>query len=116
MAKKYGPTLKKLQSAINGTGKLHLTINKTQFYIKESNKMGEIIVVKQATLDKNGNIKYNEVFSSSSDIAITLYLRDVWYELNGWEIPDDNEYWNKTKADYYKRQEARKSKGKGKRA
>lgn len=104
MAKKYGPTIKKLQNAINGSGKMHLTINKTQFYVKESNKTCEVIFVKEAVEGKDGKIKYIERFSSGSDIAIALYLRDVWNELNGWEIPTDNEYWNKVKAAYETKQ------------
>lgn len=112
MAKKFGPTIKKLQNAINGTGKIHLVVNKQQYYIEESGKIAEILVVKEATISKNGNTRYVERFSSGSDIAITLYLRDVWYELNGWEIPTDNEYWNKTKEKYYAKQANRKAKRK----
>ena len=85
MAKKYGPTIKKLQNAINGTGKMHLTINKTQFYVAKDNKTAELIIVREAVVGADGKVKYIERFSSGSDIAITLYLRDVWYELNGWE-------------------------------
>ena len=110
MAKKYGPTIKKLQNAINETGQLHLTINKTQFYVAETNKTAELIIVKEAVPNKTGKMKYIERFSSGSDIAVALYLRDVWYELNGWEIPTDNEYWNKAKAGYERKQARRKEK------
>lgn len=109
MAKKFGPTIKKLQNAINATGKAHLTINKTQYFVQKDEKIAELIIVKQATPQKNGKVKYVEIFSSGSDVAIVLFLRDFWYELNGWEIPTDNEYWNETKRKYYVRQENRKN-------
>ena len=109
MAKKFGPTIKKLQNAINGTGKLHVTINKQQYYIAEDEKVCELLVVNSATVDKNGKARYTEMFSSASDIAITLFLRDTWYGLNGWEIPTDNEYWEEQKRKYKVRQENRKN-------
>ena len=31
---------------------------------------------------------------------MVLFLRDYWYEFNGWEVPNDNEVWNKVKAEY----------------
>ena len=58
-------------------------------------------VLKKAYWDedkgKNRNI---ELFSTTSQIQIVLYLRDLWYELNGWEVPTDNETWTKAKASY----------------
>ena len=112
MAKKFGPTIKKLQNAINGTGKLHITINKTQYYVEQDNKVAEVIIVKQATPDeKTGKVRYDEIFSSGSDVAIVLYLRDLWYELNGWDIPTDNEKWNETKRKYEVRKQNKLQKG-----
>lgn len=112
MGKKFGPTIKKLQNAINGTGKRHVTINKTQYYVEQDNKIAEIIIVKEATVDvKTGKTHYNEIFSSGSDVSIVLFLRDMWYELNGWDIPTDNEQWNETKRKYYVRQQNKLQKG-----
>ena len=115
MNKKFGPTIKKLQNAINSTGKRHLLVNKTQYYVEQDNKIAEILVVKEAFVNKKtGSVRYEEVFSSGSDIAITLFLRDVWYELNGWEVPTDNDYWEEVKRKYKVRQENRKKKAHGK--
>ena len=112
MAKKFGPTIKKLQNAINSTGKVHITVNKTQYFVAQDNKIAEILVVKEAVVDqKSGKVTYVERFSSGSDIAITLFLRDLWYELNGWEVPTDNEYWEEQKRKYAVRQKNRKEKG-----
>ena len=38
-----------------------------------------------------------EMFKTSSQIQTILYLRDYWFELNGWEIPIDNPDWNMIK-------------------
>ena len=101
MAKKFGPQIKKLQRAINEKYGEKLLVNHTQFYSDNANKPIEIIIIKKAIWDeekqKNKNV---EIFSSTSDVQIVLFLRDYWYELNGWEIPQDNEEWNKAKALY----------------
>lgn len=106
MAKKFGSTIKKLQDAINSTGKIKLTINKTQFYSIGVDRPIDLIIIKEAIVQSTGRIKYVERFSSSSDVSITLFLRDIWYELNGWEIPID-ERWEETKKKYYEKQAER---------
>ena len=111
MAKKFGPLIKKLQNAINSKYNAKITVNKQQYYVEESGKIAEVLYVKQATVGENGKTKYVELFSSGSDIAILLYLRDYWYGLNGWEIPTDNEYWEEQKRKYKVRQENREKKG-----
>lgn len=101
MAKKFGPTIKKLQRAINGRSDEKLLINKTQIYHQDTDTMVELIYVKKAVWDtEKQKSKYVELFHSSSDVQIVLFLRDYWYTLNGWEIPTDNEDWNKTKKAY----------------
>lgn len=101
MAKKFGPTIKKLQRAINETFGEKLLVNHTQFYSEKTNKPVEIIVVKKAVWDEDkGKLRNIEIFSSTSDVQIVLFLRDYWYELNGWEVPTDNEVWNKAKEKY----------------
>ena len=101
MAKKFGPTIKKLQKAINQTFDYKLLVNKTQYYSEAADRVNEIIVVKRAIWDEDKQKMRNiELFSSSSDVQIVLFLRDIWYELNGWEVPTDNDIWNKAKAKY----------------
>ena len=101
MAKPFGPQIKKLQRAINDTFDAKILINKTQFYSADTKKPVEILVIKKAVWDNSKQkFKNVELFSSASDIQIVLFLRDMWYELNGWKIPTDNEEWNKAKALY----------------
>ena len=106
MAKSFGPTIKKLQSAINQKYDKHILINHTQFYSKEADKPIQLIIIKQAQCDEEKQKFRNiEVFSSSSDVQIVLWLRDYWYELNGWEVPTDNEKWVQAKERYKERHE-----------
>jgi hypothetical protein len=104
MAKKYGPQIKKLQRAINEKYGEKLLVNKTQFVSSTNDKTIELIIIKKAIWDDDKQKYKNiEIFSSPSDVQIVLWLRDYWYELNGWEIPTDNEEWNKAKAFYNSR-------------
>ena len=101
MAKKFAPTIKKLQSAINTKFNKKLLINHTQFYSEDSDKVLEFIVVKQAVWDDKKNKMVNvELFSSASDVQIVLFLRDYWYALNNWEVPTDNQQWVEAKKRY----------------
>lgn len=98
MAKKFAPTIKKLQKAINVTFDRKILVNKSQFYSDRSEKIIEMIVIKQAVWDAEKHKIVNiKLFESTSDVQIVLYLRDLWYRLNGWEIPTDNEMWNEIK-------------------
>lgn len=104
MAKIFGPQIKKLQKAINENFDQRILINKTQFYSLDSDRPLELIIIKKAIWDPDKEkFKSIELFSSPSDIQIVLYLRDLWYELNGWEVPTDNEDWNRAKEEYKKK-------------
>lgn len=104
MAKVFGPQIKKLQKAINENFDQKILINKSQFYSADADRPLELIIIKKAIWDPDKDkFKSVELFSSSSDVQIVLYLRDLWYELNGWEIPTDNEEWNRAKEAYQRR-------------
>ena len=92
------PTIKKLQKAINLKYDQKILVNKTQFYSDKTGGIIEMIVIKQAIWDTDKQKIINvELFKSPSDVQIVLYLRDLWYKLNGWEVPTDNEYWEDVK-------------------
>ena len=40
-----------------------------------------------------------EMYSSLSITRIVMFLRDLWYYENGWELPLDNEWWNELRKD-----------------
>lgn len=101
MAKAFGATIKKLQSAINNKFEERILISRQQFYSVEASRPIEMIVVKRAVWDEHdGKMKNIEMFSSTSDLQVVLFLRDYWYELNGWEVPTDNQKWNEAKHRY----------------
>ena len=89
--------ISKLQRALNIKG-AKILYNTTQFYSEEQKRPVTIHVLKKAVYDeekgKNVNI---ELFKSTSQIQIVLFLRDLWYDLNGIPIPKDNEVWEKAK-------------------
>ena len=107
MAKAFGPQIKKLQRAINDTFGSKILVNKTQYYSSDADRVLELLVIKKAIWDEEKQkFKNIELFSSPSDVQIVLWLRDYWYELNGWEVPTDNEEWNKAKQAYEDRHNA----------
>ena len=106
MAKAFGPQIKKLQKAINEKYQERILVNKNQFYSADSQRVLELLIIKKAVWDEGKQrFKNVELFSSSSDIQIVLWLRDYWYTLNGWEVPTDNAEWNKAKEEYIRRHE-----------
>lgn len=91
----------KLQNAINEKFDAHILYNKQQWYSEKQNRPVSQYVIKKAIYDEKRDKHRNvELFSSCSQIQIVLWLRDYWYELNGWDIPHDNEKWEQAKELY----------------
>lgn len=93
----------KLQNAINSKG-YKLLYNKIQFYSEQQNRPVTQYTIKQVVdaddLATNKKHNYIELFKTCSQIQVVLFLRDFWYEINGWEVPTDNEVWNEAKRKY----------------
>ena len=88
----------KLQSALNQKG-MKILYSTSQFYSTQQDRPITIYTIKQATFDETKKkSKAKELFSSTSQLQILLFLRDMWYEVNGWEVPTDNEMWEEVKA------------------
>lgn len=94
---------KRLQSAINqrtGDG-AKLLINTQQWYSKDKGRTITSYVIKQSVTNGDKAYRHNiEMFHTYSQVQMVLWLRDYWYELNGWEVPHDNDTWEKLKRDY----------------
>lgn len=89
----------KLQQALNTKG-CKILYTTSQFYSIRQNRPVTIYHIKRATVDESTHKTTSvELFKSASQIRIVLFLRDLWYEVNGWEIPQDNEFWNQHKND-----------------
>lgn len=95
----------KLQHAINDKGG-NLLYNTTQFYSETANRPVTIYIIKQAQWSEERQKMINvELFSSTSQIQIVLFLRDFWYKINDWEVPTDNPIWEQAKEEYRKKHE-----------
>lgn len=91
-------TIKKLQSAINKRAGAKLLLNTNQWYSKDRDRPVTVFTIRQVIPDLDGNKnKSVELFKTYSQVQLTLWLRDYWYELNGWEIPTDNPIWEEVK-------------------
>lgn len=81
----------KLQVALNSKG-CRIMLNRTQFYSEEQKRPVTIYKVSQAIYDeKSGRYKHEEIFSSASEIQEVLFLRNLWYAVQGKDIPPTNE-------------------------
>ena len=86
--------IKKLQHALNDRG-LKILYHTQQFYSEQQQRPVTCYIVKKAVWDeKKGRNRNVELFSSFSQLQVLLFLRDMWYELNGYELPTENETWN----------------------
>lgn len=86
-------SINKLIQALNMKGQM-LLYNKKQFMGKEGTPHN-LYTISKAVWDSDKQ-KYGstELYKSTSTVRIVLYLRDMWFEINGWELPKDNEMWN----------------------
>ena len=93
----------KLQTAINGKG-YNILYSTSQFYSFKQDRPVTVYQLRRAVWDEDTQkSKSIELFKSTSQLQILLFLRDYWYEINGWEVPTDNEMWNKAKERYYEK-------------
>lgn len=91
----------KLQGAIKRKYNINLLINTNQWHSKDKDTIINMYSVKQSIWDE-GKTKHIAVdlYHTYSQIQLVLWLRDYWYELNGWEVPTDNNTWEKIKSEY----------------
>lgn len=98
---KYIATARKLQTACNRLFGVKLLINTRQWFSDDQNRAVTQYVIMQTVKndDKNKDINI-ELFKTYSQVQLVLFMRDKWYELNGWEIPHNNEEWEEVKNKY----------------
>lgn len=96
----------KLQNAINQKFDDTILYNKQQWYSEKQKRPVTSYIIRKAVYDnERGKYVNLELFKTCSQIQVVLFLRDYWYELNGWDVPHDNEMWEKAKKLYYDKQE-----------
>lgn len=86
-------SIKKLINALNMKGE-KLLYNKKQFMGKEGKPHNMYVISKAVWDDRKGKYGSEDIYKSTSTVRIVLYLRDMWFSVNGWELPTDNEMWN----------------------
>lgn len=86
-------SINKLIQALNSKGQM-LLYNKKQFMGKEGQPHNLYSVSKAVWDEDRQKFGSTELYKSTSTVRIALYLRDMWFEVNGWELPTDNEMWN----------------------
>ena len=93
MAANLMQTSKKLVQALNSRG-YKLTFSTKQFIGKEGQPHNMYSISNATWDDEKKRYKHSELYSTTSMVRVVLFLRDMWYEENGWELPDDQEKWN----------------------
>jgi len=97
MASNIG-NIKKLQTAINMKSEFKILYQTTQFFARDEQRpIVKYILRKSVLIPDTGRYEAEEIFSTYSQLHIVLYLRDLWYVINGEEVPTDNEKWEKVK-------------------
>ena len=96
---KYITIARKLQNACKKQYGEKLLIDQKQWYHYDKETTVTVYTLFKATGEKgkSGKVK---LFQTYSQVQLVLFLRDYWYELNGWEIPHDNEKWEEIKREY----------------
>ena len=106
MATSFKTMINKLQRACNERFDARLLYNKTQVYSTKANKPVTFLCIRQAVMDpETGKTKNIELFNTTSEVQIVKFLRDYWYELNGWEVPKDDKEWEEQKRKYQQRKQ-----------
>ena len=73
----------------------------SQFYSEQQDRPVTMYHIKQAVWnEEKGKYVNVELFKHTSQVQVLLYMRDLWYTVNGKEVPQNNEVWNAKKAQY----------------
>lgn len=92
--------IKKLVGALNRNGQ-RVLYTTSQFWSEEANRPVTVYHIKRAVWDDEKEKFYNiDLYRNTSQIQIVLFLRDMWYTVNGKELPQNNELWNEIKQNY----------------
>jgi hypothetical protein len=87
-------TSKKLVQALNSKG-YKLTFSSKQYIGREGQPHTMYSICRAVYNEDKQRYSHEEIYSTSSMVRIVLFLRDMWFEENGWELPTDQEQWNK---------------------
>lgn len=100
---KYMRIAKKLQTASRKMFGVKLLIDQRQWYHKDKDMAITSYTLYQ--VDENVKSAKIKLFQTYSQVQLVLFMRDLWYELNGWEVPTDNKIWEGIKRKYAEKEE-----------
>lgn len=81
----------KLQVALNSRG-MRILCNRSQFFSEQQNRPVTMYKISQSRHNpQTGKNTHVELFNSASEIQIVLFLRNLWYAVNGKPIPPTNQ-------------------------
>lgn len=80
--------IRKLQIALNSKGK-RILCNRSQFYSEQQKRPVTMYKISQSRII-NDKTRHIALFESASEIQIVLFLRNLWYAVQGKEIPPTN--------------------------
>lgn len=99
-----GGNIMKLLQAINFQYNEKLLYNTSQFYSKDQQRAITVYTIKKAIVTEDKYTESVEVFKSTYRLHVLLFLRDYLYQLEGKELPTDDEKWNEYKKKYAEKQ------------
>lgn len=101
MATNLMQTSKKLIQALNSKGR-KLTFSTKQFMGREGQPHNMYSISEAIWNEEKRRYTHSEVYSTTSMVRVTLFLRDEWYKVNGWELPTDQAIWNTAREELQK--------------
>lgn len=82
--------IRKLQIALNSKG-LKVLCNRSQFFSEVQNRPVTMYKVAQSYMTSTGRTSHKTLFESASQIQVVLFMRNLWYAVNGIPIPETNQ-------------------------
>ena len=83
--------IRKLQIALNSKN-MKILCNRSQFYSDQQKRPVTVYKVAQSVWNSStGRYDHETLFSSASQIQVVLFMRNLWYAVNGNEIPPTND-------------------------
>lgn len=106
MAGNFLHTAKKLQTACRQRFGDKLLLQQRQWFSNDRNMAVTVYVIQRVIIDKSSKKEsITELFKTYSQVQLVLFMRDYWYSLNGWEIPNNNKTWEAIKERYGREQQ-----------
>lgn len=86
----YSKQIRNLQLALNKKG-CNILFSRKQFFSEKYNYAMTLYIISQSVLDgETGKKRSIELFSTTNQVHCLLFMRNLWYLVNGQEVPETN--------------------------